>query len=828
MASLLDAQTLYRNGDLLGAQAACFAVIQEDPQNIDALYLLAVTAIDCNGYELAGQILDKLMEIRPDRADIFGTAGVLALRLGEPATAARRLAHACSRATDLAPYLQNLAPTLGLIGMKALSARYAHALAALFPGSPETASLVAQNGGLDDGARDRAAARWLAMQPHAPEALTLLLTGGMRPAAKAALRHRLTALHPDDAELTNTAGAAAIQSGARTEATRLLGRSLAMRPTASAVGNLAVLVAQTPTPASRAAVHLTAPRLAGLAIALAPESPQAWEAMANVEDLASAPGTSIPYWRRCLALTGNPDFAVGLAAALRMADRLDEAEGVARQAVLSLRTGSPGQYRAAATFAAILRARNKPTEAVEAVGFIPPKARSPGIAVRDALTLPVVLEGPNETDRWRDRLVARLDALEAEGLRLTDPFREVGQTAFHAAYHGLDDRPLQERIARFFRASCPPLTFTAPHVVAGGAAGPRIRVGFVSRFLKDHTIGKLMGGLITGLDRTRFEVTLLPFAAQSDAFTKRIGAAVDRHVPLPTDLFAARAAIAAQELDVLFYCDIGMDPLTYFLAYARLAPVQCVTWGHPVTTGLESIDAFLSADSIERPGAEADYTEKLIRLPRLPAVYGRPAPAQDMAGVRDPVAGLPRVYSCPQSTFKFHPDFDAVWAGILERDRDARLVIVEGKDQGWDETLKRRFADAHPAVADRLVILPRLRRGAFFKLLDRSAATLDPLHFGSGNTAYETFAVGTPIVTLPGRYMRGRVTDGCYRQMGIDALRADTVEDYIERAVRLGADPDWRAYCKDLILTSNAALYDDMAAVRAVEQCLLDLVAARC
>ena len=77
--------------------------------------------------------------------------------------------------------------------------------------------------------------------------------------------------------------------------------------------------------------------------------------------------------------------------------------------------------------------------------------------------------------------------------------------------------------------------------------------------------------------------------------------------------------VAATELDVLFYADIGMDPTTYFLAFSRLAPVQCVTWGHPVTTGIPNIDDYLSSDVFEAPGAEAHYTERLIRLPRRPA-----------------------------------------------------------------------------------------------------------------------------------------------------------------------------------------------------------------
>jgi hypothetical protein len=65
-----------------------------------------------------------------------------------------------------------------------------------------------------------------------------------------------------------------------------------------------------------------------------------------------------------------------------------------------------------------------------------------------------------------------------------------------------------------------------------------------------------------------------------------IAAAADRTITLPSQLAAAREQIAEERLDVLFYTDVGMDALPCYLAHARLAPVQCVTWGHPLTTGL--------------------------------------------------------------------------------------------------------------------------------------------------------------------------------------------------------------------------------------------------
>ncbi len=69
-----------------------------------------------------------------------------------------------------------------------------------------------------------------------------------------------------------------------------------------------------------------------------------------------------------------------------------------------------------------------------------------------------------------------------------------------------------------------------------------------------------------------------------------------------------------------------MDPFTYTLALSRLAPVQCVTWGHPSTTGLETIDYYLSSELFETEDADQYYTEKLVRLKTIPAYSYRPTP----------------------------------------------------------------------------------------------------------------------------------------------------------------------------------------------------------
>src|SRR5439155_19228973 len=122
-------------------------------------------------------------------------------------------------------------------------------------------------------------------------------------------------------------------------------------------------------------------------------------------------------------------------------------------------------------------------------------------------------------------------------------------------------------------------------------------------------------------------------APAQDPLATAVEAAADRFLRVPREPEAARRLVAEQGLDVLLFTDVGMDALTYTLAFSRMAPVQCVGWGHPVTTGSPTMDYFVSSELLEVPGADEHYTEQLVRLPSLGTYYHRLEPPQT-EGVR--------------------------------------------------------------------------------------------------------------------------------------------------------------------------------------------------
>jgi protein O-GlcNAc transferase len=449
---------------------------------------------------------------------------------------------------------------------------------------------------------------------------------------------------------------------------------------------------------------------------------------------------------------------------------------------------------------------------------------SDDIRISQALTIAAIQPSSDAIAASRRAYEEGLDAAIAANLKVTNLAAAQGMSGFFLAYHGEDDRRLQTKAARLLAGAAPWLVSTAPHCMTRGRRAGRIRIGLISAFFYDHSIGNTSRGLIAKLSREVFEVVALRITpSTSDYVTAAMRCDADLMVDLEADLRRATKRVAAMELDILFYQDIGMEPISYALAFSRLAPVQCVSFGHPNTTGIPNVDYFVSNDLFEPENAQAHYSERLFLLENLPtlAYYYRPATpepgSRESFGLRD----ADHVYVCPQTLYKLHPEFDALLHGILARDPLGVIVLIRTPYYNYADLLQQRLARTLADVWDRVIFLDAMRYSRFLQLLVLADVCLDTVHFNGMNTSLEAFSVGTPIVTLPGRLQRGRHTQAMYRKMEILECIAKDAEDYVEIAVRLGCNQDFARAIKQRIVARSGILFEDLRVVTEFERFFL-------
>ena len=283
--------------------------------------------------------------------------------------------------------------------------------------------------------------------------------------------------------------------------------------------------------------------------------------------------------------------------------------------------------------------------------------------------LPIVYRDEDEIGRRRATYEQKLNALRADVEAGTLDGIEKAVTnrqPFFLAYQGRNDRDLQALygglISHIVERQYPAVAPLPPPP----APGERVRVGIVSAFFFMHSNWKIpIKGWLSQLDRTRFKVFGYHLATEDDAETDAAAALCDRFVRGTLDVAGWRREILADAPHVLIYPGILMDTISFQLAAQRLAPVQCNSWGHPETSGLPTLDYFLSSDLMEPPDATEHYTERLVRLPNL-SVYYEPVTTEAVALTRQELglrADAPTFW-CGQSLYKYLPQFDDVYPRI--------------------------------------------------------------------------------------------------------------------------------------------------------------------
>lgn len=506
-----------------------------------------------------------------------------------------------------------------------------------------------------------------------------------------------------------------------------------------------------------------------------------------------------------------------------------DAEGMRRSFATAVQV-APRNPRALNAYAEFLASVGQVREAREQYRRI--EAQEPGnlaAALGANLSLPQVYRDADEAETWRREFSDGLARLESGKARFSpatprEAMEQARWSNFYLAYQGRDDRELQSRygdfIAPLVQSRAPPGAPVRPR-----GARPRIRVGFASHFFFNCTAGRYFSSWITRLDKSRFE----PFVYYTNEWvaddTRAIEAAADtfRHLPARSFDLVARQ-ILDDELDVLVYPELGMHPPTFAMAALRLAPVQAAGWGHPVTTGLPTIDYFISCAAMEPEGAQSHYREKLVTLPGLGTHYGLPPIAQkgDRAAFQLPADA--HLYLVPQSLFKIHPDNDELLARVIEADPRASLVVFAAHYDAINTAFHRRLSTAFSrrglSVDERVIFLPYMTHGEYLQVNASCDVMLDTLHWSGGNTSLDAIASGLPIVTHPGRFMRGRQSAAMLRMAGVDELVVDSDDAYVALATALGNDPARRAELSRRLEHGRAALFSRDEPIRALEEFL--------
>ncbi len=432
---------------------------------------------------------------------------------------------------------------------------------------------------------------------------------------------------------------------------------------------------------------------------------------------------------------------------------------------------------------------------------------------------PTIAKNNQEIDFFRERLSNIIENIDSKNLTYDELSKFECYPTSIMTYQGRNNKDIKEKYYELYKdkfQTYPKRPFNqVPHI------------GFVVTNGHEGVFLKCMSGIINNISKEKFKITIVCSQPNGQKIlSNTIKSEQVNYLSIPADLNKAAQIVYDNKIDILHYWEIGTDSINYFLPYYNAANIQCTSWGWPDTSGIKNIDYYISCDAFETEQGNGHYTEKLVKFEHLPTYYYLP-PIPEIIQTHEHfnLDKTANIYLCAQNLRKIHPDFDQIIFKILEKDSKANVLLIDDKQKNVSDTLKKRLLDQNPQYQSRIIFMPRMEAVEYLSLVKISDVILDTTYYtGGANTNYDAFACGTPVVTLPDNFHRGRYTTGTYHKLGILDCIATDIDSYVDIAFKIANDKLYREDLSKRILEKSKILFEDINAVIELENCFLSWV----
>jgi predicted O-linked N-acetylglucosamine transferase (SPINDLY family) len=310
-------------------------------------------------------------------------------------------------------------------------------------------------------------------------------------------------------------------------------------------------------------------------------------------------------------------------------------------------------------------------------------------------------------------------------------------------------------------------------------------LGLLSPDLRDHAVVRFLRPIANHAAAYGLELLCYHVGTQDDSHSAwlRARATIFRHEPHTSQSQLAEI-IRRDGPDVLI--DLAGHTRQNRLAtmQRRPAPIQATYLGYPTTTGLSTIDARITDDSIDPPGTEHLCTERVLRLEGCSHCFD---PGDDLPAVTPRPPAAPVVFASVGTMLKHNRHTTDLWASVLKAVPDSRLFI---KNPGTREAAVRaeiaaRFA-ARGIDPTRIEVRPPVERP--MEAYADIDIVLDTFPYNGTTTTCEALWMGVPVVSMRGETHASRVGASLLGAVGLADWSVSTPDEFAATASWLAAD----------------------------------------
>ena len=356
----------------------------------------------------------------------------------------------------------------------------------------------------------------------------------------------------------------------------------------------------------------------------------------------------------------------------------------------------------------------------------------------------------------------------------------------------------------------------------------RLKVGFCSGDFKKHPVGYFIEGLMSLLDKSKFELFAYTTNAKEDELTARLKPHFEHYKSIYNKSAEHCAKLIHDDgINILIDLSghIALNALETF-AY-KPAPVQASWIGYWASTGLEAMD-YVVGDPIVSPPSEAEVmVERIWNLPNCFYHFSLPpdASTNELLAINPEPPCVKNgfiTFGSFNNLSKMNEHVVALWSKILKAVPNSKLFLKyrQLNDNEQKEHFCRWFGK-YGVSADRLILEGQSPRYELLNAYNRVDLALDPFPFHGTTTTAESVMMGVGVLTLKGYSYLTRIGETSMINSGLAEFIANDENEYFSKAISMSKDVEklsylrvnMREYIKDKPVFDTAKFAKDVEAM---------------
>ena len=317
----------------------------------------------------------------------------------------------------------------------------------------------------------------------------------------------------------------------------------------------------------------------------------------------------------------------------------------------------------------------------------------------------------------------------------------------------------------------------------------RLKVGYISPDFRQHPIAHFIEPVYANHDRNNFEIFSYYNHTKQDYWTDRLkGLSQHWH-----DISGVRDSMVASlirkdEIDILVDLSghTANNRLQVFMH--RPAPVQVSWLGYPCTSGLSSIDYYITDGIADTHDDQRWYTERLEFMKTGFSCYSPPQNAPeilDAPAIRNKYV----TFGSLNLISKINSGVLDLWCRLLHEVEGSEIYILRNQlKDALAEKILHEFT-CRGISQSRVLLKENAGEGIhYLHAYNSFDILLDTFPWNGHTTACESLWMGVPVICMAGDRHAGRLCSSVLHQIGHPEFIARDNDDYIQIAKNIAVD----------------------------------------